>query len=82
MNDKYEWFINKIIGHQHHNNSQLEFEVCWSLGDTIWEPASNCADLTALDQYLKLHGVLDTQFLRYIVVFLKEDNKDLIYKNF
>ncbi|KXN92841.1 hypothetical protein AN958_06532 [Leucoagaricus sp. SymC.cos] len=49
LDDKHEWFINKIIGHCHLDNGQLEFEVQWSLGDTTWELAGNCTDLSALD---------------------------------
>ncbi|KXN81608.1 hypothetical protein AN958_04320 [Leucoagaricus sp. SymC.cos] len=65
LDDEHEWFINEIIGHRHLDDGQLEFEVRWSLSDTIWEPAGNCADLSALDRYLELHGVQDVCFLRW-----------------
>ncbi|KXN91263.1 hypothetical protein AN958_01585, partial [Leucoagaricus sp. SymC.cos] len=64
LDDEHKWFVNKIIGHHHLNNGQLEFKVHWSLRDTTWEPASNYADLSALDQYLELYGVQDICFLR------------------
>ncbi|KXN87206.1 hypothetical protein AN958_09079 [Leucoagaricus sp. SymC.cos] len=54
----------EIIGHRHLDNGQLEFEVQWSLSDTTWELTGNCTDLSALDQYLELHGVQDVCFLR------------------
>jgi hypothetical protein len=51
-----EWYINDIITHWWHGAS-LEFQVRWSLGNTTWEPASNCKQLEALDTYLELRGV-------------------------
>ncbi|KXN92895.1 hypothetical protein AN958_07830, partial [Leucoagaricus sp. SymC.cos] len=64
LDNEHEWFINEIIGHCHLDDGQLEFEVRWSLGDTTWEPAGNCTDLSALDRYLELHSVQDVHFLR------------------
>ncbi|KXN81834.1 hypothetical protein AN958_03630, partial [Leucoagaricus sp. SymC.cos] len=64
LDDEHEWFVDEIIGHRHLDDGQLEFEVRWSLGDTTWEPAGNCTDLSALDRYLELHGVQDVHFLR------------------
>ncbi|KXN87609.1 hypothetical protein AN958_08403 [Leucoagaricus sp. SymC.cos] len=64
LNNKHKWFINKIIGHCHLNNGQLEFEVHWSLGNTTWEPTANCAHLTALNQYLELYSGQNICFLR------------------
>ncbi|KXN91984.1 hypothetical protein AN958_11044, partial [Leucoagaricus sp. SymC.cos] len=49
LDDEHEWFIDEIIGHHHLDDGQLEFKVRWSLSDTTWEPAGNCADLSALD---------------------------------
>jgi hypothetical protein len=32
--DGQEWFVDKLLGHQWTDESQLEFEVRWSLGNT------------------------------------------------
>ena len=51
-----EWYVNEIIAHRWNGNS-LELHVQRSLGDTTWEPLSNCKQLEALDNYLELRGV-------------------------
>ena len=56
----HEWFVDKILGHHWEKGTRLEslkFEVCWSLGDTTWEPYKTCKDLEVLNCYLELHGV-------------------------
>ncbi|KXN85595.1 hypothetical protein AN958_11090 [Leucoagaricus sp. SymC.cos] len=49
-------FIDELIGHKFnsHNNKNLEFKVCWSTGDTTWEPYQAFKDFTALDRYMEL----------------------------
>ncbi|KNZ79205.1 hypothetical protein J132_09715 [Termitomyces sp. J132] len=54
--DDQEWIIDDLVGH-HWDGKNLEFEVCWSLGDTTWESLTTCKDLVALDRYLELQGV-------------------------
>ncbi|KAK0211843.1 hypothetical protein IW262DRAFT_1250846, partial [Armillaria fumosa] len=54
--DNAEWFIDDIVGHRW-SNRKLELQIRWSLGDTMWEPLSNCKDLAALDRYLEVMGV-------------------------
>jgi hypothetical protein len=49
--------MEELIGYQWTKDNNPEFEVWWSLGDTIWEPLSSCKDLEALDQYLELQGI-------------------------
>ena len=56
MPDESEWLVNEIIGHQWEGKDVM-FRVKWNMGDTTWEPYSNCKDLEALDRYLELHGV-------------------------
>jgi hypothetical protein len=51
-----EWLVDSISGHQW-DSSHIEFEVRWNLGDTTWGPYQNVKDLTALDEYLEMHGV-------------------------
>lgn len=55
--DKQEWFVDKLLGHCWVDRKALEFEVRWSIGDTTWEPLSNCNKLAALERYLELQGV-------------------------
>jgi len=54
--DKTEWHVNKIIGHCWKGRN-IEFLVKWNLGDSTWEPVSNCNELEALDNYLILSDV-------------------------
>ena len=39
--DEPEWFIDKILGHRWVNQSELEFQIRWTLGDVTWEPLRN-----------------------------------------
>ena len=55
--DKPEWFVNKILGHRWVNQSKWELQVCWTLGDMMWEPLMECKELQALDKYLDLYSV-------------------------
>jgi len=52
-----ELFINKILAHHWVDQADLEFQVCWTLGDMTCEPLALCKELTALDKYLELRGV-------------------------
>ncbi len=54
--DDAEWFVNEIIRHRGSGKS-LELQVCWSLGDTTWEPLASCNELAVLDRYLEIIGV-------------------------
>ncbi|KAF8496061.1 hypothetical protein JB92DRAFT_2744618, partial [Gautieria morchelliformis] len=56
-NDNKEWLVDEIIAHRWINSMDLEFQVCWTLGEATWEPMSSCKDLEALDSYLELWGV-------------------------
>jgi hypothetical protein len=51
-----EWLVDEIIAHQW-NGNKISFLVQWNLGDTTWEPYSECKDLEALDRYLELLGI-------------------------
>ena len=51
-----EWLVDKIIAHQW-KGTKVSFLVQWNLGDTTWEPYSECKDLKALDRYLELLGI-------------------------
>jgi RNase H-like domain found in reverse transcriptase/Reverse transcriptase (RNA-dependent DNA polymerase)/Integrase zinc binding domain len=51
-----EWLVDEILAHQW-NGNKLLFLVQWNLGDTTWEPYSECKDLEALDRYLELLGI-------------------------
>lgn len=53
-----EWLVDEILAHSWNGNSP-EFLVQWNLGDTTWEPYSECKDLAALDRYLELLGIQD-----------------------
>jgi len=52
-----EWFVNEILAHWWVGQENLEFQVCWTLGDVTWEPLTECKELEALDEYLDLCGV-------------------------
>ncbi|KIJ52171.1 hypothetical protein M422DRAFT_156908, partial [Sphaerobolus stellatus SS14] len=56
MDDKQEWFVDEIIGHEWINGG-LQFRVQWTLGDITWEPLAGVKELEALDRYLELHGI-------------------------
>ncbi|SJL16308.1 uncharacterized protein ARMOST_19828 [Armillaria ostoyae] len=55
--DGAEWFVDEIVRHRWSHGQKLEYQVCWSQGDTTWEPHENCNKLQALDRYLELMGV-------------------------
>ena len=39
------------------NQTDLELQIRWTLGDVTWEPLVECKELEALDEYLDLCGV-------------------------
>jgi hypothetical protein len=43
-----EWLVDDILAHQW-KGKKVSFLVQWNLGDTTWEPYSQCKDLAALD---------------------------------
>jgi hypothetical protein len=51
-----EWLVDAILTHRWVGN-KVEFLVQWNLGDTTWEPYTECKELEALDKYLELQGV-------------------------
>ncbi len=55
--DTAEWFVDEIVGHRWNDEGKLMYHVRWSMGDTTWEPHSNCKELAALDRYLETMGV-------------------------
>lgn len=55
-NEDEEWLVDEILAHEW-NNQELKLLVQWNLGDTTWEPVSECDKLTALDRYLELQGI-------------------------
>lgn len=57
-----EWFVDEIVGHRWKSKS-IEFLVKWNLGDSTWEPLTNCNDLAALDAYLTLMDIKEWQEL-------------------
>jgi len=54
--DETEWYVDEIISH-HWKGRNIEFLVKWNLGDSTWEPVSNCNELEALDNYLMLSDI-------------------------
>ena len=55
--DEPEWFVNEILGHRWVNQTDLELQIHWTLGDITWEPLAECKELEVLDEYLDLRGV-------------------------
>jgi hypothetical protein len=53
-----EWLVDDILAHRWEGN-KVSFLLQWNLGDTTWEPYSECKDLTALDRYLEILGIED-----------------------
>ena len=51
--DEPEWFVNEILGHRWVNQTDLELQIHWTLGDITWEPLAECKELEALDEYLR-----------------------------
>lgn len=56
--DDNEWWVDDILAHRWVGR-RIEFNVLWSLGDSMWEPLAACNKLAALDEYLQLHGVAE-----------------------
>jgi len=54
--DETEWYVDEIISHRWKGRN-IEFLVKWNLGDSTWEPVSNCNELEALDNYLMLSNI-------------------------
>ena len=57
-----EWLIDSLVDHKFTGNS-IQFDVLWETGETTCEPLTHCKELTALDHYLELHGVMGWQDL-------------------
>jgi hypothetical protein len=55
-NPERGWLVDSIVDHKFTNNS-IQFDVLWDTGETTHEPLLHCKDLSALDNYLELHGV-------------------------
>ena len=55
--------MDEIIAHQWKGNKLL-FLVQWNLGDTTWEPYTECKDLEAVDRYLEILGIDDGDWKR------------------
>jgi hypothetical protein len=53
-----EWLVDDILAHKWEGN-KVSFLLQWNLGDTTWEPYTECKDLVALHQYLELLGIDD-----------------------
>ena len=51
-----EWLVDNVLAHRWKGN-KVSFLVQWNLGDTTWEPYTECKELTALDRYLELLGI-------------------------
>jgi len=54
-NPEREWRVDSIVDHRFTGNS-ISFDVLWETGEITREPYTNCKNLTALDNYLELHG--------------------------
>jgi hypothetical protein len=52
-----EYEVREILDHAWDTGGSLWFRIKWGLGDLTWEPLTHCDELTALDDYLLLHGV-------------------------
>jgi len=61
--DDQEWLVDEIVTHQW-KGKKLEFLVRWNLGDSTWEPYSECKELEALDRYLDLQGLMSNEWER------------------
>ena len=61
--DDQEWLVDEIVAHQW-KGKKLEFLVRWNLGDSTWEPYSECKELEALDRYLDLQGLMSNKWER------------------
>ena len=48
--------VDDIITHKWEGNN-ISFLVRWNLGDTTWEPYTECKELMLLDWYLELLGI-------------------------
>jgi RNase H-like domain found in reverse transcriptase/Reverse transcriptase (RNA-dependent DNA polymerase)/Integrase zinc binding domain len=57
-----EWLVDDILAHRWDGN-KVSFLLQWNLGDTTWEPYTECKELAALDRYLELLGIDNWQSL-------------------
>ncbi|KAI1794990.1 hypothetical protein LXA43DRAFT_60387 [Ganoderma leucocontextum] len=62
MPSDLEWQVDEIAGHRW-DGDKLELLVHWTAGEHIWESVAECAELQALDDYLRLLGVADATHL-------------------
>jgi hypothetical protein len=59
------WMISSPTAHQW-NGNKVFFLVQWNLGNTTWEPYSECKELAALDQYLELLGIGNNEWKKLL----------------
>ena len=54
-----EWLIDPIVNHKFTKNS-INFDILWDTSETTCELLAHCKDLAALNNYLKLHGHMES----------------------
>ncbi len=56
-NPEKEFQVHEILDHMWNSDKSIWFRIKWALGNLTWEPSTNVDELSALDNYLMLHGV-------------------------
>ncbi|SRR5258708_1140144 len=56
-NTEKEFQVHEILDHMWNSDKSIWFRIKWALGNLTWEPSTNVDELSALDDYLMLHGV-------------------------
>jgi len=69
--DETEWYVNKIVDHCW-TGRKIEFLVKWNLGDSTWEPLTNCNELEVLNNYLTLDDIKNWQDLPKRVMVMSQ----------
>jgi len=77
--DNAEWYVNEIVGHRWKGRN-IEFLVKWNIGDSTWEPLTNCNELEALNNYLMLKDVKEWQELPKKVMMTPQRSSDQQHK--
>ena len=54
---KREWLVDSIMNHKFTKNL-INFDILWDTSKITCELLVHCKDLTTLNNYLKLHGVM------------------------
>ncbi len=76
-NPEKELQVHEIVNHVWDLDNILWFQVKWTMGDLTWELMSNVDELSALDDYLTVHGVTNVEALPKLPVEAMASRKNI-----